>query len=212
VIVVVALVWLGSLIAIFDVAPAAAADSVERVILAWSPGPGQDDAGLPLAPAVRYQVFASRNGGPAEYLAEVAADTTCEVSLPRGSECRFRVVGIDAAGHHSVPSPWSRAFVAPPMPPPAAGLHGNSPNPFNPSTRISYTVSSGLAPGARPSLVIYDVRGRTVRHLPIEASPGRYSVEWDGLDDRGELLPTGTYLARFVQGDQVATLKMMLTR
>jgi hypothetical protein len=209
----VVLVWLGALTALFDTAPAVAADSTVRVILAWSPGPGLDDHGLPVPPVVQYRVFASRGGGPAEFLAEVAADTTCEAALLPGSEYRVRVVGVDAAGHASVPSPWSKAFVVPsPPPPPPAGLHGNSPNPFNPLTRIRYSVSSGLAPGEQPSLSVYDVRGHVVRHLPIDPTPGEHAVEWDGADDRGGLLATGVYVARYVQGDLVATLKMLLTR
>jgi hypothetical protein len=210
--VLVVLVSLGALIALFDATPVAAADSTVRVVLAWSPGPGQDDDGLPVAPAVRYQVIASLGGGPGELLAEVAADTTCEVTLVPGGEYRVRVVGIDAAGRRSVPGPWSKAFVVPSPAPPRVGLHGNSPNPFNPLTRIRYGVSSDLAFGERPSLVIYDVRGHAVRHLPIDPTPGEHTVAWDGADDRGEFLPTGTYLARYVQGDRVATLKMMLTR
>ena len=41
-------------------------------------------------------------------------------------------------------------------------LHGNYPNPFNPSTEISFAVPAG---GANVSLRIYDVTGRMIRTL-----------------------------------------------
>ena len=60
------------------------------------------------------------------------------------------------------------------------GLAQNMPNPFNPSTTISYEVPESGA----VKLVVYNLLGQQVRTLvndTIEA--GFHSVVWDGADD-----------------------------
>jgi len=69
----------------------------------------------------------------------------------------------------------------------------NFPNPFNPSTAISYAIR-------RPGpvvLSIYDLRGRKVRSLVNEQqSAGTYTVVWQGRDDEGRQLGSGVYFYR----------------
>jgi glucose/arabinose dehydrogenase len=66
-----------------------------------------------------------------------------------------------------------------------------APNPFNPSTRISFlTAAEG-----RVSLRILDPRGRTVRSYRWDAvAPGEISVQWDGRNDARRAVPSGVYL------------------
>lgn len=85
----------------------------------------------------------------------------------------------------------------------------NSPNPFNPSTTVRFSLSQpGLV-----SLTIYDILGRTVRRL-IEADyeTGTYDVQFDGHDDHGQSLASGMYLARLTGVGASKTLKMVLLR
>ncbi len=178
--------WSYMLVLILGAAPGAAAEETSPLTLAWSAGPARGADGWPVSPAVRYQVFASRDGGPAEFLAEVTDDTTCVVALVRSVSYRFRVRGIDAEGRSSVPSAWSKAFVVHRPEASLPGLLGSSPNPFNPLTRISYAVPSEVAPGTLSRLEIFDVRGRVIRRLPVAPSPGVHTVEWHGTNDRGE--------------------------
>ncbi len=79
----------------------------------------------------------------------------------------------------------------------AALLGANYPNPFNPSTRIPYEVPVDLD-GARTRLEVVNLRGQVVRTLVAAGSlpAGRYTAVFDGLDDRGNQLPSGSYLAR----------------
>jgi len=91
----------------------------------------------------------------------------------------------------------------------AAGafLAQNSPNPFNPSTRIRFGVTQ---PG-RVSLRVFDLRGRMLRSLLSErVDAGEHAVDWDGRDDRGRPLPSGTYFCRLVGPDGVQERKMTL--
>ncbi len=75
-------------------------------------------------------------------------------------------------------------------------LHQNWPNPFNPSTRISVTSQRDVT-NAR--VMIYDAFGRRVRSLPLgHQSPGRFSVLWDGRNDRGQSLSSGVYFYQFI--------------
>lgn len=73
-------------------------------------------------------------------------------------------------------------------------LHAAYPNPFNPATNIAYTIAGeGDAP---VDLRITDVRGRTVRTLVNgrQAGDRDHVATWDGLDDTGRPVNSGTYL------------------
>jgi len=80
-----------------------------------------------------------------------------------------------------------------PLPVPVARtvwLGQNIPNPFNPTTRIPFSL-----PGAATvRLTIYDVRGQLVRVLVNGTRPaGEQEVVWDGRDRNGHVVATGTY-------------------
>ncbi|MBK8166984.1 MAG: T9SS type A sorting domain-containing protein [bacterium] len=88
-------------------------------------------------------------------------------------------------------------------------LRGNAPNPFNPSTRISFSV----AKAGQAVVDVLDLQGRHVRTLLsglVEA--GERSLEWDGRDEAGRPVASGAYLARLRADGQVATHKMVLTK
>jgi hypothetical protein len=83
------------------------------------------------------------------------------------------------------------------------------PNPFNPSTTISYEVSV-----AGPTLLqIFDLRGRLIATLWDEVvTAGRQEVKWDGRDMRGREMPSGIYYSRLEANGQVAQGRMTLVR
>lgn len=88
-------------------------------------------------------------------------------------------------------------------------LHANHPNPFNPSTRIRFTLESE----SRVSLVIYDVSGRPVRALVSGTRPsGNHVAEWDGRDNAGRNVASGVYLYRIIAGNAAITRKAVLLR
>ena len=62
-------------------------------------------------------------------------------------------------------------------------------------------------------LEIFDARGRRVRDLVDANLPaGRQEFVWDGRDDGGRSLPSGTYFARVGAGAVRQTAKMMLVK
>jgi Zn-dependent metalloprotease len=96
------------------------------------------------------------------------------------------------------------------LPPAAFDLQQNQPNPFNPSTRITYSL-------ARPSLVklaVYNSAGKLVRILvpELEQAAGVYEVHWDGRNVAGEPVASGVYLYRLEAGDFVRTRKMLVVK
>jgi len=83
-------------------------------------------------------------------------------------------------------------------------VYQNHPNPFNPSTQITYS----LPRAADVTLKIYDILGQEVATLVNERKPaGTYTVNLNAVD-----IPTGIYFYRIVAGEFVQTKKMALIR
>ena len=96
-------------------------------------------------------------------------------------------------------------------PPAAPGLSLAlaSAHPAPGALRLRYALPSA----GEASLRLYDVGGREVRVLvagTVEA--GSHLVEWDGRDDRGVMLPSGTYFARLAAGGSVVSRTLIRTR
>jgi hypothetical protein len=97
-------------------------------------------------------------------------------------------------------------------------LSQNFPNPFNPSTTITFDIPESekdAAEGDRilAALSIFDVRGRLVRVLlDEELTPGRYRVTWDGKNENGSEVSSGIYFYRITAGSFSSTRKMALIK
>jgi PKD repeat protein len=83
------------------------------------------------------------------------------------------------------------------------------PNPFNPSTRIYFQ----LADPGRVVVDVFDVTGRRVRRL-LDRSYGQglHTADFDGRDDRGQVLASGVYVYRVTSGALTTTRKMVLLK
>ncbi len=86
------------------------------------------------------------------------------------------------------------------------GLAPNVPNPFNPSTVISYRLAT---PGA-VRLEIYNLLGQPVRTLVDQVqAAGAYWVRWDARDGRGAAVAAGVYLVRLHYPGGVQTQRLL---
>ena len=93
---------------------------------------------------------------------------------------------------------------------PALGrLLRNYPNPFNPVTKISFVLDRD----AQVSLRVFDVQGRVARTLLNSyLSAGTRVVGWDGRDDQGRQLASGTYFLRLEGGGTYRTRTVNLVK
>lgn len=83
------------------------------------------------------------------------------------------------------------------------------PNPFNPTTTITYTVSYSM----HVRLAIYDVRGHLVRTLIDSGmSAGEKRIRWDAADNNGARVSSGVYFALFQAGNRMDTRKLVFLK
>ncbi len=135
-------------------------------------------------------------------------DSACETN-------RIRIVARDAAGlamyddSDAVFVTTTGSGVDDWPTPKQLALFQNSPNPFNPVTRIAFAVPRA----SRVVLDIYDTAGRRVRRLvDRDATPDRYEAVWDGKNDDGAPVASGIYLYRLMSDGEELARKMVLLR
>jgi photosystem II stability/assembly factor-like uncharacterized protein len=86
---------------------------------------------------------------------------------------------------------------------------GNSPNPFKKTTNIRLTMSQP----ANVSLDVYDIAGRKVRSLKSGGIPaGTIDIVWDGRNDAGVRVASGTYFVRLQTEDGAVAHTVNLVR
>lgn len=115
---------------------------------------------------------------------------------------------IDDVEFFGTDSLWAGADEALPLDlHPSLGF--SRPNPGGPGLRIDFRL-----PSSRPvRLQIFDVGGRVVRTLlDGRADGGAHSIRWDGRDDSGQQLASGSYFYRFEAGETVETRRLVLVR
>ena len=172
------------------------------VILRWSVSESSGLEGFIVSrarPDRRYHTIAAIPASPGEMNFEFE-----DPSVEPDVSYTFRVEYIDADGTHTLFE--TEPLGLPPLP---FALHQNSPNPFNPSTEIGFSLP-------RPSEVvldIYDISGKRVRRLLEEHRPaGQHTAQWNGLDERGSPVVSGVYFYRLMAGKQSDSRKMILLR
>lgn len=91
----------------------------------------------------------------------------------------------------------------------AFALQAPAPNPFNPSTTVSYT----LAEDGPVALTVHDLQGRKVATLQSGAqTAGGHRVTWDGRADDGRVLASGIYLVHLRQGAQTRSQRIVMLK
>jgi hypothetical protein len=91
-------------------------------------------------------------------------------------------------------------------------LGQNFPNPFNPSTIITFIIPEVLT-NSPAELAVYDVQGRLVKRLLSQKMPaGNYTTRWDGTIENGKAAATGVYFYHLTVGNQRQIGKMSLIK
>jgi len=88
-------------------------------------------------------------------------------------------------------------------------LNQNHPNPFNPTTTVSYSLDKD----SDVSIAIYDLSGKLITTLLNKhQSQGEHSITWNGTDDFRNKVGAGVYFYQLRSGELVETMKMVLLR
>jgi len=88
-------------------------------------------------------------------------------------------------------------------------LNSNYPNPFNPSTTISFDV----AVSGHVDIEVYNVRGQRVRVLVSgDYGAGSHKVVWNGNDSAGRAVGSGVYFYRMTTGGYTSVKKMVMMK
>ena len=89
-------------------------------------------------------------------------------------------------------------------------LHDNYPNPFNPTTTISFTLPLDKAVSVR----VFDMTGRLVRTLVNNEyrTEGYHEVVWDATSDAGNYVASGSYLYTLEYGNFRQSKTMVLIK
>ncbi|NQV19382.1 MAG: T9SS type A sorting domain-containing protein, partial [Armatimonadetes bacterium] len=88
-------------------------------------------------------------------------------------------------------------------------LIGNHPNPFNPTTTISFSLQNN----SNVEISIYNIKGQKVKTLVNhKLTAGEHSVVWDGRDDNNQPVGSGVYFYKFKTDNFEKTRKMILLR
>lgn len=88
-------------------------------------------------------------------------------------------------------------------------LSANVPNPFNPETRIEYSIpADGLV-----NMEIFNIRGQKIRTMVNQhIEKGDHFVIWNGKDKYGNSCSSGVYFYRLSYGNTSKTRKMALIK
>ncbi|MBD3226407.1 MAG: T9SS type A sorting domain-containing protein [Caldithrix sp.] len=90
-------------------------------------------------------------------------------------------------------------------------LKNNYPNPFNPRTRISFTLDQAQL----VTLTVYDIQGRIVKRLLNKqrmVNNRLHQVEWGGRNESGDPVASGNYFYLLQAGERTQIKKMILMR
>ncbi len=90
-----------------------------------------------------------------------------------------------------------------------ATLYSAYPNPFNPSTTISFDLKNH----EEVKINIYNIKGHLVKRLVNKVyDKGRYSVIWDGKDSQGTPCGNGIYFFQMLTDNTIQTKKMIMMK
>ncbi len=87
---------------------------------------------------------------------------------------------------------------------------GNYPNPFNPETKIEFSVKNDNTP---VEVKVYNIKGELVKTIEKDVySSGQHSVTWYGKDSKNKSAASGVYFYKTVIGKEKFINKMILLK
>jgi hypothetical protein len=212
-----------------DIAHSVATDGSNNVLLTGSFSNTADFGGGPLVSEGSWDIFVARYSSSGTHIWSQGFGST---SVDFGSAVTTDVSNhvlvtgyfagtVDLGGGPLVSAGGYDVFVAEYSPDPSpTGVGGtpalhvlsvtNFPNPFNPSTTLSYEVPSR----GGVTVAVYDVYGARLATLVNneQRDAGTYYHDWHGRDDHGRILPSGVYFARIEHAGSTRSRKLLLLK
>jgi len=88
-------------------------------------------------------------------------------------------------------------------------LYQNYPNPFNPLTNIKFALNEF----SKVSIKIYNILGKEIKTLLEKNLPaGEHTVQWDGKNNEGNILPGGVYFIQMIADSYQKIIKTVLLK
>ena len=125
-----------------------------------------------------------------------------------------RIVAVvqDHVHYREIDGSWgdlARELVTLPEIPNTAVFNNVYPNPFNPMTKVSFTLTGNQ----HVRVSIYDLKGALVRTLTDQAySVGTHALTWNGTNSAGMEVSAGTYLVQMRSDTTTKSQKISLVR
>jgi hypothetical protein len=171
----------------------------QNVILNWSTASEENNNGFEIQRKIndRFSTIAFVKGSGTT--TEINNYSYTDKNLETGKYL-YRLKQINFDGTYSYSEEISVEISAPED----FALFQNFPNPFNPSTKIKFTISeSGFV-----NLSVYNLLGEKIAELLNENKPaGEYEINFNA-----KVLPSGIYLAKLNSGGNIKTIKMNLIK
>ena len=88
-------------------------------------------------------------------------------------------------------------------------LRGNFPNPFNPDTKIAFSLNKQ----SHVQITVYNIKGQLVRTLvDEERDANNYTVIWNGTDNNSKAVSSGVYFYKMKTDGYTSTRKMIMMK
>ena len=121
-----------------------------------------------------------------------------ERTLDLNNGNHFHVISFKGEEYHRNEESNNKSFI-----------EGNYPNPFNPTTTISYNIGQT----GNVKLQVFNIRGQVVRTLVNEVqNAGRHSIVWNGDDSNSNNVASGIYFYRLETSAGVEVHRMLLMK
>lgn len=128
-----------------------------------------------------------------------------------GTTFRYRLQDVDYAGKVTTHDDLIRTITTPDFKatPESFDLVGAYPNPFNPTTTISYSIPEQSI----VTLTVLDIKGQELVTLQNDLqTAGNYKLQWNGKDQLGNPISAGVYFCRLHAGSSSQTIKMVYVK
>jgi hypothetical protein len=167
----------------------------------------------PVLPVMAYRVYKRFDSGPFELIQKTTSNSYNESILLYG-QYKYYVTALylTTEGTPSDTLAFDYPYTSTPQdnaPGLVTRLNNNYPNPFNPTTTISFD----LAKPGKVSLRVFNVRGQEVKMIASgEYGSGKHHIVWDGRDSRNTPVASGVYFYRLETNGYTQTRKMLMMK